>query len=248
MDFDIGTPQLPQKPGNLDEVLMWLTEKGATADIIEKINAIKVENDSDTATVSEDEPIDPWRQLQSSKDKLNNIEREIQALDVRLYEAQRIADDLQEQHDALQVRKKAETDMIDKMKVIALSGKESQPAPPDIMHKLNQYEDLIGQIQQMVATGLPTSEHAAERHELYNLIFFGQKERPSDQASSPQPSPDNKPPMGDPSIEVVDRSGFGFGPVKGARPEPTPYAAVGKGYASPAEPGGELSAPESSKA
>ena len=246
MDFDIATPLGAQKPDNLEEVMAWFSEKGAGSDIIDKLNSIKCEHENDTESVSDEEPIDPWRQLQSSKDKLTNIERDLQALDIKLFDAQRIADDLQEKRDALQVRKQAEVDMIDKMKKIALDSKESLGSS-QLVHKINQYEDLIGQIQQMVSAGLPSAEHTSERHELYNLIFFGQKVRPADKQQQEAPPPATQNVEGDLSSEVVDRSGFGFGPVKGARPEPTPYAA-GKGPTSSADNGGELSAPETSKA
>ena len=213
----------------------WFKSKGASAEVLGELNEIK---QAAKPAKPEQSVRDPWRALQSSRDKLGAVEKQISTANENVTKYKAYFDEAVEWQEELDGRRKALVDEIQELQAVALEGKTTSER--ENARRLSQYDSLIADIQNIVAKGLP-ADNSDDRHALYNLIFHGQRERPQGQTESQNEV--RGPTVGDPTEDLVDRSGFGFGPSKGARGDQTPYSNTGKGFAAPPKGAGGESTP-----
>ena len=239
-NFMIGTPPDDSCKEEVDmekvsEVIRWLKAKGADKAIIGSLAELKAANDKPDI---KEQPKDPWRCLQSCKDKMRTVKKQLESA-VEVLERQRSQfEEAQAWHDELVDRRDNIGATIDELQI--------QVGSSDLKIKVSEYESLITTLQEKMKNGLP--EDPKEKAQVYNLVFRGNVGK-SDQDS-------DKDDLGDDTSHLVDREGFGFvgkgrgfGPAQVPKSNPSPYAkeqhsstAKGKGPAALAEPttgGGE---------
>ena len=186
----------------LDSVTQWLRSRGMQDSLITEINT---KYDEDTQPKA---PEDPWANLQSTRDKLKNVENQ-------LAKATEDHTALQEKMDAssanLQQLEEKRTELMRNM-----DRYREIVADSSLQQKAQEFEELLTKIQTKVAEGIP-QEGSSERRELYELIFGTKPANapsheghngPFDEVShadfaSPGATPQQEPPV----------DGKGFGPT-----------------------------------
>ena len=230
-DFDISTPKLAKPSASeIDAMLAWLSEKGANAEVLQQIEKIKKDSERQPQVETLQ---DPWRALQSAKDRLANVEVSICSIAVKMDAAKQEYDQLCAAHDDLTDKQDKLTRDVQRLKELALGNGSND----DLSAKVYKYEALIQELQQAAQFGLP-GENTPGRRDIYNLIYYGKKEPPQQQPLQQQqqqqqqqeqcPSSHQQPgevglKPADDSADFVDRTGFGFGPAKGCKAAPSPY-------------------------
>ena len=154
--FDIGTPNDETDKVDkekLNDVIKWLQGKGVSQTIIGTLS------DLNPPDVSQPPPRDPWRSLQSSKDKLKKIDKE-------LTEAK---DYLDSQHRKVEAAEAWHDDLCDKRtfyenEVLTL---QEEVGSSELVSKAHYYESLIRKLQEKFQNGVPDS--SGDLKDVYNL-------------------------------------------------------------------------------
>ena len=219
--FDIGTPKAAETSGTmsgekLGEVIKWLQSKGLAAEVIETLSTVS--DGLKTASNSDSVARDPWRALQSAKDK-------IKAVDKQLVEAK---DHLQVQRERFMKAEAWHDGLVDKKDQLEsdIDSLQKEVGSPDLhclRGKVDYYETLISKMQEHLQFGWPDNQ--SKRSELYNMIFKGETHQSTQ-------SDDEERHKADPTEQFVDRSGFGFvgaagstfGPASNQKGQPSPYS------------------------
>ena len=232
--FDIGTPEDNEVAGEevdqeqLQKVIGWLRSKGADATVIGTINEIK---EASRPAEAPEATKDPWRALQSCKDRLRGVARQLADSEVNVDFLQQQFKESQDWHD----------DLIDKRDALQKEILQLQEivGSSELKQRVETYEDVISQLREKLQNGVP--ESPKERKQLFNHVFNGNQGSSEDDEKA-----------GDDSTDVfVDRQGFGFvgvgtaesgfGPTKFAKFGHSPYSreqSLGQGEG----PGGETAA------
>ena len=224
--FDISTPTPSCSKDEIQKVLNWLKSKKANDNILEEIHALHKQDEAPLGSHAA-EDIDPWPALQSAKAKLQNVEK---ALINATVKKQDWLENTSSAVDDLYAKKQELLESIEPLQAKVLGT----PTTDKMIEKLRRYDDLLSQIRSQIQHGLPESQ-TPERNKLYKLIF---EERTDSEAepqdgdvSAEKANDDDVEGAFDDTINHVDRSGFGFGPVAGSKGDRNPYAKkpTGKG-------------------
>ena len=189
-------------------------KNGVDADAIEVLERLQVPEPP-----AKPEPSDPWRSLQSVKDKLRNVA-------VQLESAQMATADCKA---ALNEAVAAENDLLEKREELEAEAKDLQQQAIDSMSGRNSsdqvvdYESIVNQLRSTFQQGVPEPE--SERSSLIYRLLFGNPYGPSAPAegTAPGPEPPKDLHFG---VDVVNAAadGSSFGPSKGSKGDRTPYA------------------------
>ena len=137
-------------------VTKWLKHKGMSADLIAEIEQ---KHNEDTTP---EPPADPWTALQSTRDKLKNINIQYEAANTKWENAKKVADAAEELCTSLDEKRIKLEEQLDQFKKVV--------ADDSVKSKVESFESLISQIQERIHSGIP-NEGTDERKQLYNLIF-----------------------------------------------------------------------------
>ena len=211
-NYDIGTPKKDNMNDEIDQlqlqkVIGWLRAKGADSSVIGTITEIKEASRPSPPEVVKD----PWRALQSWKDKLRSVSRQLADSDTNLEMLQKQYKEAQDWHDDLvDKRDDIQKEILQLQEVVGSS---------DLKQKVDVYEGVINQLREKLVNGVPETQQ--ERNKVYNLVFNGhQGEAEEDKGNT-----------GDDSEKYVDKQGFGFvgrdegfGPAKSPKAAQSPYS------------------------
>ena len=75
-DEDDSSEASPVGASEVNRVLGWLKKNNVDEAVLQVIDKIKIKDPDKQAP---DDPIDPWRALQSTKDRLRNVSAQVQA-------------------------------------------------------------------------------------------------------------------------------------------------------------------------
>ena len=231
-DFEISTPKFDMDEAQVDSVLAWLKAKGASKEVLGTINEFKAA-DKPAQSRCDEGARGPWRSLQSSRDKLVAVEKQLFEANNNVNKYKSYYDEALEWQETLLDKK----DAIDK-DIVMYKSQISTEDP--LQEKVYMYEDLFKQLQSQLEKGIP--EDAVERSKIFNIVFKGQKE--GDESSIPvgsqnesqagPASADAK--QSDDTLPFVDTQGFGFvntegkgfGPTNPSKAQPSPYSDGGR--------------------
>ena len=214
--FLIGTPEEPSSKPDIDGeklngIIKWLQDKGVSKSIIGALTELK------PTTQPCEPPRDPWRGLQSSKDKLKKISQQLIGAKDHLANMQKKMDDAVSWHD----------DLVDKKELLEkeVLSLQEEVGSTELVSKVHKYEDLIKQLQDKLQHGVPESKAAMS--DVYNLLYKGKATTASVDTHE----------HADDDADAVNKQGFGFlgkassfGPSAVPKVPPTPYS---KGPAGP---------------
>ena len=140
----------------VDFMMAWLKSKGADDKVIKVIGEVQEADAAENAAIK-----DPWRELQSTRDRIKNIEHQIDTAKVR----QAKAKEALEKVDVLLVE-------LDDRYAKLLKQRDDLTAQVSSggNDMANNAAEKLRLIQEKIASGIP-AENTSERSELYNIIF-----------------------------------------------------------------------------
>ena len=171
-DNDNGMAKLPPKPKQINAVLNWLMAKGADRHVVSDIeNMVKQENDNITKAKDKD----PWKLLQSSKDKMRSITMQMDEANLALQEVQAKQDEMVAWKEELLEKQRLVSEDIDKaQKCIAendftASATDAADETARLREQMKLYEGNLKDIMGLVMSGIP--EDKTGKRQLYDMIF-----------------------------------------------------------------------------
>ena len=204
-------------PAEVNRVLRWLRNKeGVDPNAAEVLESLQIPVEKPSTKLH----ADPWRALQSVRDKLKNITSQLETACAKYEECQaalKAADDVKEHLSA----KKG--DLAQEEKDLQQQALESRSSNQGDHAQQDDFESIVMQLRECFQCGVP--EPQTERSAwIYKLLFggqHGQEFAPTHSASPGSAAPAAQPRDTHFGVDVV---GATFGPSKGTKAAASPYS------------------------
>ena len=210
-----AAPAAKCDPAMLSKVVAWLKHQQADGSVIKVIDDLHSEQ---VKSESNGKPSDPWRSLQSAKDKLINVEGQLDSAYQKIQELNDALNAAVEGKDELESKKENLEEDVKVLQQRALLTMNASQSDSQNLH----CEAIVQELREQIFNGMPEPQSAGSAR-VYQLLFGLQGTKGSGKATREQSDSQES----DHSKDLhfgVDVQSSAFGPTKGTKASPSPYS------------------------